>query len=191
MRLSQNSPGSLTIPVIVAAALLLPACGGDDNPPNPTGGGGPDPVGANGDEIVISVDGAAQQSFVEASGLPDIDCDPRVDWAANQVILWHDHTGGAGPSGYELFLSIVFPNADSVGTYTVHGDFLQAVLYLNGVNYSASPIVRASSGSVTVTRSDTRIEGPYTLNMVDSSGQDSLTLTGSFAVDAGWSLSCP
>lgn len=191
MRLIRNRLVSFTLPVIVAATLLLPACGGDDdNTQVPTGGGGPDPVGANGDEITMSVDGAPQQSYVEASGLPDIDCDPRVDWGSNQVVMWHDYTDGAGPNGYELFFDIMFPNNDDVGTYTVQGDYLQALLHLNGMDYSASPILGSSIGSVTVTRSDTRIEGTYTITLVDAGEQNLITVTGSFAVDAGWSLSC-
>jgi len=181
----------LTLAAMVAA-IVLPGCGSDDDTPqNPAGGGGPDPVGANGDEIVFAMDGDPPRSFVEASGLPDIDCDPRVDWAANQIALWYDFTDGSGPNGYELFLDIIFPNNDDVGTYTVHGDSLQAILYANGVNYAASPIVGASSGTVTVTRSDERIEGTFTITLVDEGGQNTVTLTGSFAVDGGWSLSCP
>jgi hypothetical protein len=176
---------------MIAAAALLPACGDDDGPPpNPTGGGGPDPVGANGDEITLSIDGAPERSFVEASGLPDIDCDPRVDWASYQLVMWHDYTDGQGPNGYELFFDIMFPATDDVGTYTVHGESLQALLYSNGVNYSASPILAPSSGTVTVTRSDTSIEGNYTFTLVDATGQNTVTVTGSFAVGGGWSLSC-
>lgn len=180
----------LALAAMAVTAALLPACGGDDDhSQNPTGGG-PDPVGANGDEITMSIDGAPERNFVEASGLPNIDCDPRVDWAAYQVVLWHDFTDGAGPNGYELLFDIMFPASDSAETYTVHGESLQALLYLDGVNYMASPIVAASSGTVTVTRSDTRIEGTYAVTVVDASEQNAVTLTGSFAVEKGWSLSC-
>jgi hypothetical protein len=137
------------------------------------------------------MNGGSEAQYMEASGLPSIDCDPRVDWGANQVILWDDFTNGSGPNGYELFFEIMFPAADSVGTYTVHGDYLQALLHHNGVNYTASPLFSTSSGNVDVTRSDSRIVGDYTITVVDADETTSVTVTGHFGVDRGFSLSCP
>lgn len=165
---------------------LLVSCGADDSGPS-----GPQvPVDPNADVLTLKVNDAAPVAYTEASGLPDIDCDPRVDWSAYQVILWDDYTDGAGPSGYERFLDLMFPVDDSVGTYTVHGESMQAYFY-DGVDYSASPILASSTGTVTVTRSDTRIEGTFDLTLVDASETSSVQLAGFFSVDRGFSLSCP
>jgi hypothetical protein len=139
----------------------------------------------------MSMNGASEATYFEASALPSIDCDPRVDWGASQVILWSDFTNGDGPNGYELFFEIMFPVADSVGTYTVHGDFLQAFLHESGSDYAASPLLTTSSGTVHVTRSDDRIEGDYAITLVDAEETTSVTMTGRFGVDRGFSLSCP
>jgi len=77
-----------------------------------------------------------------------------------------------------------------VGTYTVHGESFQT-LFHNGADYSASPIMDTSSGTVVVTRSDTRIEGTFNIVVVDAAETTSLTLTGSFGIQKGFSLSCP
>ncbi len=167
---------------VVAWTVLLISCGGGEDDPLSPGGSGSD-------FVTMAVDGGNEGTYAEASGLPSIDCDPRVDWGFSQVILWNDHTNGSGPNGYELFFEIMFPNVDDVGTYTVHGDMLQALFY-DGINYSASPLMDTSNGSVTVTRSDTRIEGTYTLTVVDAQG-NTKTLAGSFSVENGFSLSCP
>jgi hypothetical protein len=42
-----------------------------------------------------------------------------------------------------------------------------------------------------VTRSDDRIEGTFTITVVDSAQTSSLTLTGRFGVDSGYSTDCP
>lgn len=166
--------------------LALGSCGGSDesDPASPPG----DPQGA--DFIKLSLDGATQVEFRESSGLPNIDCDPRVDWGFFQVILWDDFTDGSGPNGYDTFFEIMFPAADSVGTYTVHDDFLQA-LYHNGIDYAASPLRAASSGWAVVTRADSRIEGSFDLTLVDADEATTISLAGSFGVQRGFSTSCP
>ena len=168
-------------------AVAFAACGEEDNPSPPLDPGG----GSGTDFMAMSMNGSSEATYVEASGLPNIDCDPRVDWGASQVILWNDFTGGEGPNGYELFFEIMFPVADSVGTYTVHGNYLQAMLHENGTYYTASPLLNTSSGTVHVTRSDDRIEGDYSVTLVDADATTSVTMTGRFGVDRGFSLSCP
>ena len=112
----------------ITMMFLVTSCGGSDGPTNPNQ---PDlPVsGGDGDTMVLSIDGAPNASYQEASGLPEIDCNPRVDWGFSQVVLWDDFTGGSGPNGYDKFFFIMFPNNDAVGTYTVQGDLLQSMLY--------------------------------------------------------------
>lgn len=180
---------SFTWKVVFAFAIgiTLGSCGSDGGSQGPTGVNG-DPQG--GDFLTLSVGGAAAVMYNEASGLPNIDCDPRVDWSFYQVILWNQYTGGTGPSGYELFFEIMFPVTDSVGTYTVQGDWCQALFY-DGSNYMASPLFSTSRGTVEVTRSDSRIEGNFDITVVDTAETASVDLTGSFGVDAGFSLSCP
>jgi hypothetical protein len=167
---------------------MLGSCGNDgesQTPINPGGGLGDE------DFVRLSIGGAPEVLLTEASGLPSIDCDPRVDWASYQVVLWDDFTSGSGPNGYDLFFELMFPVNDDVGTYTVHGSSMQALLYDNGVNYSASPLIGASNGTVDVTRSDTRIEGTFTFTLTDATGTLSVAVSGSFGVEGGWSLSCP
>jgi hypothetical protein len=170
--------------LMVSVSLSCGGGGGGSTPTSSDTGKGSD------DFLSFSTNGAPAVEYTEASGLPEIDCDPRVDWGAYQVVLWSNHTGGSGPSGYETFFEIMFPNADSVGTYTVHGDYCQAMLY-DGAYYSASPLLGTSLGTVQVTRSDTRIEGTFAITVVDAGETTSLDLAGSFAVDKGFSTSCP
>jgi len=79
---------------------------------------------------------------------------------------------------------------DSVGTYdvTVPADGAQVVYAPNGTTYLAN--FAQGSGTVTVTRSDTRIEGTFDVT-VDDGGNNPINLSGSFGVDSGNSLSCP
>ena len=140
--------------------------------------------------MTLSVNGGVPTTHTEASGLPSVDCDPRVDWAFDQVVGWANYTDGSGPNGYDLFFEIMFPAVDTVGTYTVQGNALQAMFY-NGEFYTASPLRPATSGTVQVTRSDSRIEGTFTITAVDSLGTTSVDFAGSFGVDSGFSLSCP
>jgi hypothetical protein len=182
----------LAKPIVVFIVLVLPMAAGSCKdsdlsapqnviPPGPT---------VDDDFITQSIDGGPESTFIEASGLPNIDCDPRVDWGAYQVVLWHTFTGVGAVNGYDHFFEIMFPVADSVGTYTVQGDFLQA-LFFEGKFFTAGPQVPTSHGTVVVTRSDSRIEGTYALTVIDSAGTDSLRLSGEFGVDNGFSLSCP
>ena len=165
---------------------VVASCSGGDGS-SPTSSGNP-PSG--GDFFTVSVNGGTETVYTEASGLPSIDCDPRVDWAFSQVIGWADFTNGSGPNGYDLFFNIMFPNIDSVGTYTVQGDNLQALVY-NGELYTCSPVYPTSAGTVQVTRSDSRIEGTYAITAIDSLGTTSVNFAGTFGVDNGFSLSCP
>jgi len=190
MLLTRIAVSILLLALFVICSMVIGSCGGDDPPASTTGvvldpGGGPDD-----DFIVLTVDGGAESTYIEASGLPTIDCEPRVDWGASQVILWDDFTSGSGPNGYALFFEIMFPAVDTVGTYTVQGDFLQA-LYYSGEYYSAGPFTNGTSGTVQVSRSDTRIEGIYDITVVDSAQTTSVRLNGEFGVDKGFSLSCP
>jgi len=137
----------------------------------------------------MSVNGGPATTYAELSGLPSIDCDPRVDWAFSQIVGWSDFTNGTGPNGYELFIDIMFPRADTVGTYTVQGDFIQVLVY-NQEFYSASPVYPATSGTVQVTSSDTRIEGTYNVVAADTSGTSLVNFAGTFGVSRGVSLSC-
>lgn len=179
-------------PIVVLAVLVIPIVAGSCKstdlsapknviPPGPT---------VNDDFLTESRDGGPEVTYIEASGLPAIDCDPRVDWGADQVVIWHTFTGVGTINGYEHFLEIMFPVTDTVGVYTVQGDYLQALLF-DGKFYSASPLATGSHGSVQVTRSDTRIEGTYALTVLDSALTDSLQLNGRFGVDHGFSLTCP
>jgi hypothetical protein len=178
----------LFVPALLTGSVaLFWSCGGGSEGTTGTGGGGGN---SNADWITLSVDGAPEVTYTEASGLPAIDCDPRVDWGANQVVFWQNFTAGNGPNGYERFMDVLFPAVDTVGTYTVQGDYCQ-VLFYNGINFGAGPQWNTSTGTVQVTRSDTRIEGTYTFVVVDVDETTSHTLTGSFGIDAGFSLSCP
>ena len=72
--------------LFVATALWLASCSGDDAV-TPGGGGGGGGGGQGGDFVSLSVNGGPENTYTEASGLPSIDCDPRVDWhSANERI---------------------------------------------------------------------------------------------------------
>lgn len=180
------------IPLVVFCTILLGAaalasCGGDNtSSPGPAKTA---PPGGTGDILTMSVNGGPTTVYAEKSGLPSIDCDPRVDWAFSQVVGWANFVGGAGPNGYELFIDIMFPLEDTVGTYTVQGDFVQVLVY-NQQYYTASPAYPATSGTVEVTRADTRIEGTYDVVAADSAGTVFVTFAGTFDVARGVSLSC-
>jgi hypothetical protein len=85
----------------------------------------------------------------------------------------------------------MFAITDGIGTYSVHGDALQSFFHYTGVDYSASPLVATSGGTAVVTRSDDRIEGTFTVTVVDASQTTTLELSGWFEVDRGFSVSCP
>jgi len=173
--------------LVILVVVVVGSCNSEDST-GPAGTQGT-PGAGSGDFVTLERDGGPGQTYTEATGVPVIDCDPRVDWAAKQVVLWHTFTTGLGPNGYDHFFEIMFPNVDTVGTYTVQGDNLQALFY-DGTYYSASPIFPGTSGTVQVTRSDTRIEGVFDITVVDTT-QASLRLSGSFGVDSGFSLVCP
>lgn len=170
--------------LLLVGALALCSCGDGSSPNMPPG------VPPDRDFVALSVGGVAEIMHAEGSGAPSIACDPRVDWFASQVVLYENYTGGTGPSGYDFFFGILFPTVDAVGTYSVHGDNLQAFLDI-GTRYVAGPLAAASDGTVVVTRSDDRIEGTFTITVVDSAQTSALTLTGRFGVDSGYSTSCP
>jgi hypothetical protein len=175
----------IVLAVVIGIPVVLASCGGDD----PVAPNNVNPPGGSDDFITMSVNGGPLTTYIEASGLPNIDCDPRVDWSFNQVVGWANFTNGSGPNGYDLLFDIMFPGADTVGTYTVQGDWIQAVIY-DGVSYGAGPGSGLTSGTVQVTRSDTRIEGTYTFTAIDSLGT-LVDFAGAFGVEAGFSLSCP
>ena len=173
---------------LLLGGVLALSCGGDDGP-NPliSPGGQQDH-----DFIALSVAGGPEIVHTEGSGMPGVACDPRVDWYLYQVLLYDHYTNGSGPNGYDFFFGLAFFGlADSVGTYTVHGNDLEAH-FNNGTRYIAHENVAASDGTVVVTRSDDRIEGTFTVTAVDFETQTtSITLTGRFSVGSGYSMTCP
>jgi hypothetical protein len=112
-----------------------------------------------------------------------------VDWAFNQVILYDTYIGNGQ---WDMVFDIMFGISDAVGIYdiTVQADGLQVAFMDGSVNYISNFITVGSSGTVNVTRSDSRIEGTFTITAVDA-GSNPITLSGSFGVDSGNSLSCP
>src|SRR5262245_22942985 len=179
-------PAIPTLALFLPAVLLLSSCGdGIPNAPLPPGRQ-QDP-----DIVALSIDGGAETTYVEASGAPAIACDPRVDWFLYQVVCYSHHTNGSGPNGYDFFFGFLFPLMDGVGTYTVQGDKLEAHFYYNGTRYLAHPNVDTSDGTVTVTRSDDRIDGTFSVTVVEYQGTTTLPLTGHFSVHSGYSTSCP
>jgi len=175
-------------PALLAASLLA-ACGGS------AGGGSPGTgPAAAADWVELSVNGGATVRYAEASGLlrvPPVACDPRVDWAAKQVVLQSDHVGGAG-TGFRTWFELLFPGADAVGTYTVAADAMQAFYVTAAGSFQALPLPGTlSGGSVTVTRSDTRIAGLFSFQLVDGANRLGPAIQGRFDVKAGVDTSCP
>jgi hypothetical protein len=168
--------------LVVWVFIIAIACG--DN------GGNSDENGSSesGDFVKLSINSGVENTFTEAFSA-DIVCDPRVDWASSQVILYDNYIGSGN---WDILFDIMFGISDAVGNYdiTISGDGLQVVFINGGVNYTANSITAGSSGTVNVTRSDTRIEGTFTITAVDA-GSNPITLSGSFGVDSGNSLSCP
>lgn len=105
--------------------------------------------------------------------------------------LYENFTNGTGPNGYDFFFGFLFPMADSVGTYTVQGDELEAHFHSNGIRYLAHPNADTTDGTVVVTRSDDRIEGTFSVTVVEYPGTATMPITGRFSVDGGYSMSCP
>jgi len=169
---------------ILMILFLASGCGGGGG----NGGESSDGNGnsGSGDFVRLSINSGTENTYTEAFSA-DIVCEPRVDWASNQVILYDNYLG-SGQWG--MLFDIMFIN-DAVGTYdiTVQADAIQAVFMNGSVNYTANFITAGSSGSVNVTRADTRIEGSFTITAVDADSNP-ITLSGSFGVDNGNSLSC-
>ncbi len=175
---------SWMIVLLLSLSVLIISLGG-------WGGGSSGGSGGSGggDFVKLSIDSGAENTYTEAFS-PTIVCDPRVDWSFNQVILYDNYIG-PDPDDWGMIFDIMLLS-DAVGTYdvTVPGDGLVVVLIDSSGTYQASFGIAGSSGTVTVTRSDTRIEGTFTINAVDA-GSNTITLSGSFGVDSGISLSCP
>ena len=178
---------SFTFAVMFGGLLALGSCGGDDGPSTPIPpGSGPDPS-----FVTLSINGGPEITHTEASGLPATECDPRVDWYLYQVLLYENFTNGTGPNGYDFFFGFLFPLADSVGTYTVQGDELEAHFHYNGIRYLAHPNADVTDGTVVVTRSDDRLDGTFSVTVVEYQGTTTLPITGRFSVDSGYSTRCP
>ncbi|MGH2570764.1 MAG: hypothetical protein ACRDGR_06040 [bacterium] len=172
---------------LLGGLLALGSCGGDGGPSTPISPGGQlDPS-----FVALSIDGGPEITHMEASGMPATACDPRVDWYFYQVLLYENFTNGSGPNGYDFFFGFLFPLADSVGTYTVQGDELEAHFHSNGTRYLAHPNADETDGTVVVTRSDDRIDGTFSVTVVEYQGTTTLPITGRFSVDSGYSASCP
>jgi len=174
--------------VAATVAGLLTACGGSTHGEAP---GTPPPAA---DWLELSVNGGPALRYVEASGLlgaPAVACDPRIDWAAKQVVLLDEYVGGAG-TGWRTWLGLMFPSVDAVGTYTVATELMQAFYDTGAGSFQAIPLPGTlSSGSATVTRSDTRIVGSFAFQLVDGSNRLGPTIRGQFDVKAGVATSCP
>ncbi len=173
---------AITILVILFLASGCGGGGGSNGDGNPDGNGN----SGSGDFVKLSIDSGAENTFTEAYSAVIV-CEPRVDWASNQVILYDNYIGSGQ---WDMIFDIMFLN-DAVGTYdiTAQTDAIQVVFMNGGVNYTANFITAGSSGTVNVTRSDTRIEGTFTITAVDA-GSNPITLSGSFGVESGHSLSC-
>ena len=169
--------------LLLSLSLLIISCDGEGS----SDGNG----GLEGNDFVrLSIDGGAENTYIEAFSA-DIVCDPRVDWYSSQVIL---NDGYLGAGTWDIIFDIIISN-NAVGTYdvSVPGDGLNVFFMDSNVTYQANFGITGSSGTVTVTRSDTRIEGTFTIYAVDTSpgSNTTIALSGSFGVDSGNSLSCP
>ena len=172
--------------LLLSLSLLIVSCNGGGSSDGDGGLEGSGGLEGN-DFVRLSIDGGAENTYIEAFS-PTIVCDPRVDWAFSQVILWDGHLGG---NQWDIIFDIMFID-DAVGTYDVLNltDPINISFIDSGVPYQANFATAGSSGTVTVTRSDTRIEGTFLINAADASS-NTITLSGSFGVDSGNSLSCP
>jgi len=143
----------------------------------------------NRDMIRLDKNGVISEYF-ELSGLPQIDCDPRIDWSYKQIIAYIGFSGSGQLQGYEKLFHIMFPNIDDVGSYTVHGDSLQSTFIDGAVTFIASPLYSGSSGLVIVTESGDNISGTFEITLVTSDQSQSVNLSGQFQIAKGNSLSC-
>jgi hypothetical protein len=170
--------------LLLGGLLVLGSCGGDDGPSFPI----PPPRDPDPSYFVLSIDGGPEITYTEVSG--STACDPRVDWYLYQVHVYQNFTGGSELNGYNFFFGFLFPFADSVGTYTVQGDEIEAHYWPNRTTrYLAHPNVDTTDGTVVVTRSDDRIEGTFNVMAVEYQGTTMIPITGRFSVENGWS--CP
>ena len=172
--------------LLLSLSLLIISCNGGGSSDGDGGLEGSGGLEGN-DFVRLSINGAAENTYIEAFS-PTIVCDPRVDWASNQVVLYDTYLGN---SEWDIFFDIMFID-DAVGTYDVlvPGDGVNVVFMDSSEIYQANFATAGSSGTVTVTRSDTRIEGTFFINAADIDS-NTITLSGSFGVDSGNSLSCP
>jgi hypothetical protein len=166
-------------------SVLVISCGGGGG--SSDGSGSPRSGLGSGDFVKLSIDGGVENTFTEAFSATIV-CDPRVDWAFSQVILYDNYLGGGQ---WGKIFDIMFGVSDAVGPYDIAlpTDGLMVVFLDGTVPYVANFAEAASSGTVNVTRSDTRIEGTFTITAVDGSFNP-ITLSGSFGVDSGIALSC-
>ena len=172
-----------TVTILVILFLASGCGGGGGNGEGNSDGNG---NSGSGDFVKLSIDSGAENTFSEAYSAVIV-CEPRVDWASNQVILYDNYIGS---EQWDMIFDIMFLN-DAVGSYdiTASADGIQAIFMNGGVNYTANFATVGSSGTVNVTRSDERIEGTFTITAVDA-GSNPITLSGSFGVESGNSLSC-
>jgi hypothetical protein len=170
---------------LLLSLIFLIGCGGGGS----GSGGNSDGNGTSGsgDFVMLSIDSGAENTFAEAFSAVIV-CEPRVDWAFNQVVLYNNYLGNGQ---WGMLFDIMFGISDAVGSYDItdQSDGLQVVFMNSNVNYTANFVTAGSSGTVNVTRSDTRIEGTFTITAVDANSNP-ITLSGSFGVDSGNSLSC-
>ncbi|UCH82157.1 MAG: hypothetical protein JSW20_05870 [Nitrospiraceae bacterium] len=85
--------------LIAGVYVIAIACGGG-------GGNGQDNSNGNassgsGDFVRLSIDGGAETTFTEAFSQTVV-CEPRVDWALNQVILYDNYV-------HDLFTPLTAP----------------------------------------------------------------------------------
>ena len=178
--------------LVVGVFIIAIACGGGGSSNDGIANIGENTDGnsssGSGDFIKLSIDSGVENTFTEAFSAAIV-CEPRVDWAFNQVILYDTYIGNGQ---WGMIFDIMFGISDAVGIYdiTVQEDGLQVAFMDGSTNYIANFITAGSSGTVNVTRSDSRIEGTFTITVVDA-GSNPITLSGSFGVDSGNSLSCP
>jgi len=180
--------GSLRQTWILAGLLLIPllivACGG---------GGGGGSVGGNGsgggDFLKLAVDSGGETTYTETYDAATV-CDPRVDWVGTPQIMLLSNFNG---SQWSEQLVINFDLTDAVGVYDVNAGEVMALYTAGGVTKAAWDLstYSNSSGTVTVTQSDSRIKGSFTLVVVDNTNSNPTTLTGSFDVEDGITVCQP
>ena len=118
---------------ILLTLMLLAGCGGGGSGggENSDGNGG----SGSGDFVKLSIDSGAENTFTEAFSAVIV-CEPRVDWAFNQVILYNNYIG---TGQWNTIFDIMFGISDAVGIYDItdQADALQVVFMNGSVNYTA------------------------------------------------------